>query len=146
MTAYLSLTIRMSALERLFHALLFEIGALLSTVLLMDFLTNHSTSLLATTIILISIIAMVWNVVFNLLFDRWFPGERLARGLAIRLLHTTAFELGLLLFTVPLVALMLNIGWWEAFVMDIGMTLFVMSYSLIFNWLYDYLRAWLQWR
>lgn len=131
----------MSALERLFHAVLFEIGAILSTVLLMDFLTNHGASLLATTIILISLIAMAWNMVFNLLFDRYFPGERLTRRLSVRLLHTTLFELGLLLFTIPLVAFMLNVSWWEAFVMDIGMTLVVMGYSLLFNWVYDYLRA-----
>lgn len=131
----------MSKLERLLHAVLFEIGAVISTVLLMDLLTSHGTTLLTTTIILISLIAMGWNVVFNTVFDRFFQGERLARGIAVRLLHTIAFELGLLVFTLPLVAYMLNVGWWEAFVMDIGMTLFVMGYGLIFNWIYDYLRV-----
>lgn len=130
----------MSKFERFFHALLFEIGAVLCTVLLVGALTSHATGLLTTTIILISLIAMVWNMLFNLLFDRLFTGERLERGLGIRLLHTVSFELGLLLFTLPLVAVMLNISWWEAFVMDIGMTLFVMLYSLVFNWLYDYAR------
>lgn len=133
----------MSKLERFFHALLFEIGAVLCTVLLVGSLTSHSTGLLTTTIILISLIAMVWNMVFNLIFDRFFTGERLERSLGVRLLHTVSFELGLLLFTLPLVAYMLNIGWWEAFLTDIGMTLFVMVYSLIFNWIYDYVRWWL---
>ncbi|STY60030.1 Predicted membrane protein [Mannheimia haemolytica] len=35
---------------------------------------------------------------------------------------------------------MLDIGWWQAFVMDIGMTLFVLVYSVVFNWVYDHLR------
>lgn len=130
----------MSPLERLFHAILFELGAILSTLLLMDGLTEHPTTQLTLTIILISLIAMGWNVLFNLLFDKLFQGERLARDLAVRLLHTVSFELGLLLFTVPLVAFMLNVGWWEALLMDMGMTLFVMGYSLVFNWVYDYLR------
>lgn len=130
----------MSAFERLFHAVLFEIGAVISTVLLMGSLTEHGTDLLTTTIIFISLIAMVWNVVFNFIFDKWFTGERLDRGLGVRIFHTVSFELGLLIFTVPLVAYMLNVGWWEAFVMDIGMTLFVMGYALVFNWVYDYLR------
>lgn len=133
--------IRMSALERLFHAALFELGAILTTVVLMSLLTPHGSLQLSSTIVLISVIAMAWNMVFNLFFDKLFPGERLARGLGIRLLHTTAFELGLLIFTVPLVAFMLNVGWWEAFVMDIGMTLIVMLYALLFNWAYDYLSA-----
>lgn len=130
----------MSPLERIFHAVLFEIGAIISTVWLMSSVTEHSNGLLTTTIILISLIALGWNVVFNALFDKLFQGERLARGLSVRLLHTIGFELGLLAFTLPLVAYMLNIGWWEAFLMDIGMTLIVMGYSLIFNWCYDYLR------
>lgn len=130
----------MSPLERIFHAVLFEIGAIISTVWLMGSVTEHSNGLLTTTIILISLIALGWNVVFNALFDKLFQGERLARGLSVRLLHTIGFELGLLAFTLPLVAFMLNIGWWEAFLMDIGMTLIVMGYSLIFNWCYDYLR------
>lgn len=130
----------MSAFERLFHAVLFEIGAVISTVLLMGSLTEHGTDLLTTTIIFISLIAMVWNVVFNFIFDKWFTGERLDRRLGVRIFHTVSFELGLLIFTVPLVAYMLNVGWWEAFVMDIGMTLFVMGYALVFNWVYDYLR------
>lgn len=130
----------MSPLERIFHAVLFEIGAIISTVWLMGSVTEHSNGLLTTTIILISLIALSWNVVFNALFDKLFQGERLARGLSVRLLHTIGFELGLLAFTLPLVAYMLNIGWWEAFLMDIGMTLIVMGYSLIFNWCYDYLR------
>lgn len=130
----------MSNLERLFHAVLFEIGAIISTVLLMSGVTDHNTGLLTTTIIVISLIAIAWNIVFNLFFDKLFQGERLSRGLGIRLLHTVGFELGLLVFTLPLVAFMLNIGWWEAFLMDIAMTLFVMGYSLVFNWMYDYIR------
>lgn len=130
----------MSNLERLFHAVLFEIGAIISTVLLMSGVTDHNTGLLTTTIIVISLIAIAWNIVFNLFFDKLFQGERLSRGLGIRLLHTVGFELGLLVFTLPLVAFMLNIGWWEAFLMDITMTLFVMGYSLVFNWMYDYIR------
>lgn len=130
----------MSNLERLFHAVLFEIGAIISTVLLMSGVTDHNTGLLTTTIIVISLIAIAWNIVFNLFFDKLFQGERLSRGLGIRLLHSVGFELGLLVFTLPLVASMLNIGWWEAFLMDIAMTLFVMGYSIVFNWMYDYIR------
>lgn len=130
----------MNVKERVLHAVLFELFAILFTVLLTSLFTSHSTGALASVIILISVIAMVWNFIFNWGFDKVITGERVKRGLGIRILHSLLFEGGLLIFTLPLVMYMLNIGWWEAFVMDIGMTLFVLVYSVIFNWLYDHLR------
>lgn len=133
----------MSTIERIFQAILFEIGAVISTVGLMRLATEHSTNSLTITIVLISLIALIWNFVFNLLFDRLFQGERIHRSWKVRTLHTLCFELGLLLFTLPLVAFMLKISWWEAFIMDISMTLFVMLYTLIFHWCYDHIRHYL---
>lgn len=130
----------MTAWERVLHAVLFEFFAIVFTVILTSLLTEHSTGLLASVIVMISVIAMVWNFVYNWLFDKVVTGERIARGLGIRIVHSVLFEGGLLVFTVPLVMYMLDIGWWQAFVMDIGMTLFVLVYSVIFNWVYDYLR------
>lgn len=130
----------MRASERIFHAILFELGAVLSTLVLTSVTTNHESRELGTVIVLISLIAMAWNVVFNWFFDKIFSGERLKRGFGLRLLHTLSFEGGLLLFTIPLIVFVLNIGWWEAFIMDIGMTLFILAYSILFNWAYDYIR------
>lgn len=130
----------MTAWERVLHAILFELLAILFTVILTAFFTSHSTNSLAAVIILISLIAIAWNFIYNWLFDKVITGERIARGLSIRILHSVLFEGGLLVFTLPLVMYILNIGLWEAFVMDMGMTLFVLVYSVIFNWIYDHLR------
>ncbi|STY62277.1 PACE efflux transporter [Mannheimia haemolytica] len=130
----------MTAWERVFHALLFECFAIIFTVILTSWLTSHRMADLTVVIVMISVIAMVWNVIFNWGFDKVFTGERVQRGLGIRILHSFLFEGGLLVFTIPLVMYMLDIGWWQAFVMDIGMTLFVLVYSVVFNWVYDYLR------
>lgn len=130
----------MTAWERVFHAVLFEFFAIIFTVILTSWLTDHSTAALTSVIVLISVIAMVWNFIFNWLFDKIVTGERVKRGLGIRILHSVLFEGGLLIFTLPLVMYMLNITLWHAFVMDIGMTLFVLVYSVIFNWIYDHLR------
>lgn len=130
----------MSNEERVFHAILFEALAVILTIGLTWLFTANSVSSLFHTIVLISLIAMVWNFVFNKVFDHIFQGNRVERSWALRLFHTICFELGLLVFTLPLVAYILEVSWWEAFVLDIGMTLFVMLYTLIFNWSYDHLR------
>lgn len=130
----------MTAWERVLHAALFEFFAILFTVILTSFFTPHSTSSLTIVIVLISAIAMVWNFVYNWLFDKVVTGERVARGLVTRILHSVLFEGSLLIFTLPLVMYMLDISLWQAFLLDIGMTLFVLVYSIIFNWIYDHLR------
>lgn len=130
----------MTACERVLHAVLFEFFAIVFSVILTSTLTTHSTSDLATVIVLISVIAMIWNFIFNWGFDQVVIGERIQRGWGVRILHSLLFEGGLLLFTLPLVMYMLNISLWQAFMLDIGMTLFVLVYSVIFNWVYDHLR------
>ena len=133
----------MSRLERVLHALLFECFAILFTVIGMSLLTSHQTSLLTGTIVSISVVAVFWNMLFNSIFDRFFTAPRETRSIGLRIFHTLAFEGGLLIFTVPLVAYMLSVDWWTAFVMDIGMTLFVVVYTFFFNLIYDHLRAWI---
>lgn len=130
----------MSNRERVFHAVLFELLAIVLTIGLMAMLTEYSPVSLSELIVLISLIAMVWNFLFNKLFDHFFQGPRLSRGFRLRLFHTFCFEFGLLCFTLPLVVWVLHIGWWEALTLDIGMTLFIVLYTLVFNWCYDYLR------
>jgi uncharacterized membrane protein len=51
------------------------------------------------------------------------------------------FEIGLILAVVPLAAWWLDIGLWEAFVLDIGIVLFFLPYTFVFNWTYDHVRA-----
>lgn len=131
----------MSLLERTFHALLFEILAVLFTTAGMAWFTDHNISALFGTIVSISLIAVLWNFVFNYFFDTVFTGAREQRSVRLRLFHTIAFEVGLLIFTIPLVAYILQVDFWSAFVMDIGMTLFIMVYTFIFNWCYDHLRV-----
>ncbi|WGE89278.1 PACE efflux transporter [Actinobacillus arthritidis] len=133
----------MSRLERIFHALLFESFAILFTVIGMSLFTNHQTALLTGTIVSISVVAVFWNMLFNTIFDRFFTGPRETRSVPLRIFHTLVFEGGLLIFTVPLVAYMLSIDWWTAFMMDIGMTLFVVVYTFFFNLIYDRIRAWI---
>ncbi|HGO5822974.1 TPA: PACE efflux transporter [Mannheimia haemolytica] len=130
----------MTACERVLHAVLFEFFAIVFTVILTSTFTAHNTVDLATVIVLISVIAMVWNFIFNWGFDQVVRGERIQRSWTIRVLHSLLFEGGLLIFTLPLVMYMLNISLWQAFMLDIGMTLFVLIYSVVFNWVYDHLR------
>lgn len=110
----------MTAKERLFHAVLFEIGAIGLTVAVFAlFDDKHSHAHATGLAVVIWVLAVVWNMVFNFLFDKVVTGERLYRLLGTRLVHVGLFEGGLFLATVPMIAHALDVWLWMAFVMDI---------------------------
>lgn len=81
-----------------------------------------------------------WNFVFNWIFDKLVPGDRLARGPIIRTIHAVLFE-GLFMFaTVPIIMYMMYMSFWMAFVTDITMTLVILGYTYVYNWVYDRAR------
>lgn len=131
----------MSKLERMFHALLFEFFAILISIIAVKFSSTHSTINTTVVIILISLIAVLWNMVFNGIFDQFFTAPRENRSIPLRICHTLLFEGGLLLLTLPMIVYVLNISWLEAFIMDIGLTLLILVYTFFFNFAYDHLRA-----
>ncbi|MDU8925119.1 PACE efflux transporter [Pasteurellaceae bacterium LIM206] len=126
--------------ERFFHSVLFEFGALCVAGLAVSVTTQTALHTAFGVSLIMAVMAMTLNFVFNYLFDKVFTGKREKRGLLFRIFHTTSFEATLLLFTVPLIAYVLQISWWQAFLMDVSLTLIIMLYALIFNWAYDHLR------
>lgn len=131
---------QMSAKERLFHAVLFELGAVLLTTLVVTAASDVGTGSALGVGVLIAVIAMLWNVVFNWIFDQFFTAPRTTRSFGLRLAHTLAFEGGLLIATIPIVAFMLDLTLWQAFVADVAISLLITLYALVFNWAYDHLR------
>lgn len=135
----------MTTKERMLQAILFETIAILLSMGWVKLLSlfgftsdnsQHNTELLAM-LIGISLIAMVWTFIYNLLFDKVFIGEKLARPVWLRVVHIIGFEGGLLCFTLPLVMGVMKIGLWQAFMLDISLTLLILVYGFIFYWIYD---------
>jgi uncharacterized membrane protein len=126
--------------ERAFHALLFEIIGVLLFAPLLAWLMDHSLSRMGAMTVMVSTAAMLWNMLFNSLFDRLRARLHLAMSMGLRVLHALAFEGGLVLVVVPLAAWWLSISLWDALLLDIGLLLLFLPYTLMFNWLYDTLR------
>jgi uncharacterized membrane protein len=85
-----------------------------------------------------SAIAMLWNMIFNALFERWEASRRQrTRTLARRVLHACGFEGGLIFILVPVVSWWLDISWFDAFVVDIGLFAFFFCYAFVFQWAFD---------
>ncbi|MDB5885529.1 MAG: transrane pair domain protein [Polaromonas sp.] len=130
-----------SVSERFFQALMFELLAIAICAPLGAWLMGYSLAHIGLLTLMISLIAMSWNMVFNWLFDLAQSRAGFERKVAARVAHSLLFEFGLLLLIVPLAAWWLDIGLWEAFVLDIGIALFFLPYTFLFNLAYDLLRA-----
>jgi len=135
------MSLQKSVKERFFHALGFEVLAIAICAPLGAWLLGYPLAHMGALTLMISLIAMAWNMVFNAVFDAAQRRLGFSRTLAMRVVHAVVFEIGLIVVVVPLAAWWLGIGLWEAFVLDIGIVLFFLPYTFVFNWTYDHVRA-----
>ena len=85
-----------------------------------------------------SVVAVIWNLVFNTLFEAWESRQKIrGRSVARRIAHAIGFEGGLAAVLVPLFAWWLGIGLWEALLFDAALLLFFLVYTFVFNWSFD---------
>ncbi|QUM75738.1 PACE efflux transporter [Moritella sp. 24] len=134
----------MSTLERVFHAVLFEVLALILSITGLAVFTDHDINSLSGTMLVVATIAMIWNYCFNWFFDRFATGDKDKRSFSLRIIHVILFEAGLLFFTIPVMAYLLNVGIWQAFIMDLSVTIFITIYAFMFNLTYDHIRVFVQ--
>ena len=85
-----------------------------------------------------STLAIVWNVTFNHLFERWEARQTVkGRSVRRRAVHAMGFEGGLALMLIPLMAWWFDISLWQATVMEAGLLVFFLIYTYVFNWTFD---------
>lgn len=126
--------------ERIFHAVLFEVVANITIALSIAWLMNVSVLQSGSLSVISALTATVWNFVFNKLFDALQKKHQFQRTLLIRTIHAVGFESGLIVILIPVAMFVLGLAFTEAFFVEIGLVLFFLPYTLLFNWLYDFLR------
>lgn len=134
--------------DRIRHAVSFEIIGIALATPFAAFAFHLPGEHSAVIVVVSAVVAMVWNYVYNLGFDRLL--QRLkgttAKTVPIRVVHALAFELGLLALLLPFVAWYLGIGLWQALLMDLALAGFYLAYALGFNWAYDRLFPLAEWQ
>lgn len=125
--------------ERFFHAAGFEVLAILIVSPLAAWAMDKPLFQMGALAVMLSTVAMLWNMIYNAGFDRLFPRTR-KRGLPLRIAHALGFEGGFILIGLPIAAWMLGISLWQAFMIEVAFFLFFLPYTLAYNWLYDVVR------
>jgi len=86
----------------------------------------------------LSSIAVVWNFVFNALFERWESRQIVrSRSFARRLAHGAGFEGGLAIILLPVMSLWLDISVAIALAANLGLLVFFFVYAMLFTWCFD---------
>ena len=136
-----------SALDRLRHALSFEIIALILVIPAGAILFDVPLHDFGVVGIVSATLATLWNLGYNVLFDlalQRLTGTTL-KSRIVRVLHALVFEAGLLMVLLPFIAWYLGISLWDAFVLDIALAAFYLVYSYVFNLIYDTLFPLPEW-
>ena len=124
--------------RRIVYVTLYELIAIAATSVGLAALSDSSLARAGVAGLASSAVAIVWNVVFNTLFERWEARQTVrGRSLARRAAHAIGFEGGLVVTLVPLFAWWLDITLWHALMLDLCLLLFFLGYTFVFNWAFD---------
>jgi uncharacterized membrane protein len=86
---------RRTLAERIFHAVSFEVIATAICAPASAWIMQRPVLEMGGLTLLLATAAMIWNVIYNALFDRLWPVHRLARTAKVRACHALGFEGGL---------------------------------------------------
>lgn len=129
-----------SPFERTFHAVSYEVIGVITSAPIISFISGKPITESGLLAIIVSIIAMLWNYVFNLVFDKAQNKYNFRKTPFVRVLHGTLFEVGLIVLTAPTIAILFSMGLIDAFLLEVGMLIYFFPYTIVYNWIYDKLR------
>ncbi|RZL01933.1 MAG: PACE efflux transporter [Rubrivivax sp.] len=125
--------------RKLIYVSLFELIAVCMSSALLSLISTRGVMYAGMAAVASSLIALLWNLVYTTAFEYWEARQaQKGRGWLRRLAHALGFELGLVVLLVPLFAYLLGLSLWEAFVYDLGLMVFFMVYTFLFNLGFDH--------
>ncbi|MES2352788.1 MAG: PACE efflux transporter [Pseudomonadota bacterium] len=125
-------------IRRAVQAVLYETLAVAFVGPVLSLIFEQPASSTITLAIFMSTVALVWNYVFNSIFERWESRQKIkGRSIWRRLAHGLGFEGGLVVMLVPVMAYWLQSSLLHAFIADLGFLAFFFVYAIVFNWAFD---------
>lgn len=124
--------------RKILQAVLYEAGGVLFVAPALTLTYDQGMGYSTLLSLVISAVALTWNMLFNGLFERWERRQRSPhRNWQRRLLHSLGFEGGLTLILTPVIGAWLGISLWLALMTNLGLFVFFFVYSLVFQWVFD---------
>lgn len=124
--------------RKLVYVSLYEVIAIAMSTLGLALLADRGAGHASVAAVAASAIAVAWNFLYNAVFEAWEARQATrGRSVARRIAHAVGFEAGLVVTLVPLFAWWLEISLWQAFLLDLGLIVFFLVYTFVFNLAFD---------
>ena len=124
--------------RKVVYVTLYELIAIVCSTWALAAMSGHGLGDSGGVAVAASCIAVAWNLVFNTLFEAWEARQRVrGRSVARRVAHAIGFEGGLIAALVPLIAWWFDISLLQALLLDLGLVVFFLIYTFVFNWIFD---------
>lgn len=124
--------------RRVVYVGLYETIAVIVTSIGMLAFAENGLSDSVPLAVAMSTVAVLWNLMFNWIFEKWESRQKTrGRGAARRIAHAIGFEGGLTFMLVPLIAWWLDIALFKALAASLSMLVFFMIYTFVFTWGFD---------
>ncbi len=125
--------------DRVVHAVLFEGIALCLCAPVMSYVLGKSLFDTGVLTIALATCAMLWNMLYNAMFERVEKKFGFKRTVPVRIGHAVGFE-GRVVLVLLLAAWWLSISYWDAFLLEMGLIAFFLPYTYVYNLVYDKVR------
>ncbi|QJT71207.1 hypothetical protein GR11A_00170 [Vibrio phage vB_VcorM_GR11A] len=130
--------------KRVARSFLFEVLGLALVAMLVHAIQDHDHHrdwlLIGEVTILISVIAVGWNILFNRFYHRIFDSRSMSAGQ--RLLKTVTVESGLILICLPLIAYIFKVTIWVVALRESETLMTFVIYTFAFNFFGGNLKEW----
>lgn len=124
--------------RKLVYVTCYELIGLSMSTLGLAYLSETQASHTGSLAVMITTIAMLWNLIFNTLFERWESRQaKRGRSVARRVAHAVGFQLTLVVYLIPLIAWWLDMTLVEALLVDMAFIVLIPCYTFAYNWVFD---------
>ena len=125
--------------RRITYVVVFEIFAIAFATILLATLSGGEAQGSLPVAVASSVAAVVWNFIYNTLFERWERLRRIqTRSLGLRVVHAAGFEFGLIAILIPLFMFWYQVGPFDALVMQVALLIFFLVFTFVFTLIFDY--------
>jgi uncharacterized membrane protein len=133
-----------SARERLLQTVLYEVGGLAIAMPAYVAISGQSGGEGLVFLVALSVAVMIWSPLHNTLFDlwdwRWNARIASDRPQGLRLIHALTHETTTMIVTLPLVMWLGGYGFWQALLVDLGLSAAYAVWAYLFHVTYDRIR------
>ena len=127
--------------ERAIQTVAYEIGGIILITPLFAQATDHAVTESIILIVALSVMFLIWTFAHNLIFDMTERscggGPSSIRSYKRRIFHALSLEVSSVIVTLPLIMWSIGLSFWDALLVDVGLSFGYALYAYVFYLAFD---------